>query len=81
MVSERIPAFATRKLISALQKRGFFIDRRGGKGSQIKIIDPKTNKSVTIPYQKELKPGLRIRIIKDLTRDFSISKKELLEEF
>lgn len=77
-MGQRIPAFATRKLITALKRRGFLIYTRGGKGSHIKIIDPKTNKSLTIPFQKELKPGLRVRTIKDLTTRFGLSRDDLL---
>lgn len=76
----RLPAFSTKKLIAALRKRGFLISTRGGKGSHIKIIHPQTGISLTIPHQKELKPGLRARIIKNLIQDFRLSKNDLLKD-
>ena len=38
-----------KKLAKALERLGFIIDEKGGDGSHIKALWPKTQKSVTIP--------------------------------
>lgn len=50
MLSLDLPGEIKRnKLIRALQRLGFVIDTKGGKGSHIKIIWPRTEKCLTIP--------------------------------
>ena len=39
-----------KKLTKALARLGFIIDKKGGDGSHYKAVWPRTEKSVTVPY-------------------------------
>lgn len=42
-----------KQLLRALKRLGFTINTLGGNGSHVKIIWPKSQKSLTIPYRVE----------------------------
>ena len=46
-MSPKIPVITAKKLIRALKKAGFIEDRQ--KGSHLTLINPGTNKTITIP--------------------------------
>jgi predicted RNA binding protein YcfA (HicA-like mRNA interferase family) len=46
-MSHKIPVITARKLVRALKQAGFVEDRQ--KGSHLTLINPETNKTITIP--------------------------------
>ena len=61
---KQIPVFTVKQFLRACRKSGLVFDKRSGKGSHIKIIDPKTNRSFPIP--KKLPRGLQVALVKKI---------------
>ncbi len=70
-MSPKIPIVTAKELIGALKRAGFAKDRQ--KGGHLTLINPKTNKTVTIPVHTgvDIGKGLLKKIITDagLTTD------------
>jgi predicted RNA binding protein YcfA (HicA-like mRNA interferase family) len=62
-MSPKIPIVTAKELIRALKRAGFSKDRQ--KGSHLTLINPKTNKTVTIPVHTgvDIGKGLLKKII------------------
>ena len=62
-MSPKIPIVTAKELIRALKRTGFSEDRQ--KGSHLTLINPKTNKTVTIPVHTgvDIGKGLLKKII------------------
>ncbi|OGD63060.1 hypothetical protein A2215_00615 [Candidatus Berkelbacteria bacterium RIFOXYA2_FULL_43_10] len=74
-----IPPCSSKKLIKAFVTLGFEVSTKGGKGSHIKITDPKSGRSTTIPKSRSLS-YVRNHIVKwaiDLGYSEKIIKKLL----
>lgn len=67
-----------RKLIKALGKLGFEVNQTGGKGSHIKVIWPRNQKSVTIPAGLE-NHALHY-VLKELEKYSDITWEEIKKE-
>ena len=67
------------KFVNALAKLGFEINQTGGKGNHIKIIWPRSQKSITIPTQ--LRKDVLYYVLKEIEAmsevDWEQIKKEL----
>lgn len=61
---EQIPIFTTKKFLRVCRKFGLILDKKSGKGSHVKIIDPETNHSFPVP--KRLPRGLQVALVKKL---------------
>jgi len=76
-MSKRLPIVSGKDVVKALTKIGYKVVRQ--RGSHLRLKDP-TNPShepITVPFHKELKPGLLRKIIKDA--DLSVEEfKKLL---
>lgn len=64
-MSSKIPVITARKLVRALKRAGFLEDRQ--KGSHLTLINPETNKTITIPVHTgtDIGKGLLKEIIED----------------
>jgi len=62
-MSPKIPIVTAKELIRALKRAGFSKDRQ--KGSHLTLINPKTNKTITIPVHTgvDIGKGLLKKII------------------
>jgi len=59
----KLPVVKARKVMSALEKGGFFIDHQTG--SHVTLLNNKTNRRATIPlHSKDLKKGTLKNILK-----------------
>ena len=59
-----IPIFNTKKFLRACRKINLIVDKKSGKGSHVKIINPENRQSFPVP--NHLPKGLQIAIIKKL---------------
>lgn len=64
-MSPKLPVITSKKLIKALQRAGFIIERQ--RGSHISLYHPdKTDLVVVVPFHNtDLKKGMLRRILKD----------------
>jgi len=69
----------TKHIIKALQRLGFIINKKGGKGSHIKITWPATQKSLTIP--KDCNKNVQLYIIKEAIEYSHLSWEDIKKEF
>lgn len=72
-----IPACSSRELTSALSKVGFEISTKGGKGSHVKVTDPKSGHSTTVPAK--MKSRYTAEHIIKWAVSLGYSKKEILD--
>lgn len=66
------------RILKALKKSGFLINREGGRGSHAKAVDPKTGKFVTV--QHRLKKGELKEILKD-AESFGYDASKIMENY
>ena len=59
---KKIPIFTTKQFLRACRKIGLILNKKSGKGSHVKIINPKTNHSFPVP--RKLPRGLQVAIVK-----------------
>jgi predicted RNA binding protein YcfA (HicA-like mRNA interferase family) len=67
-----------KKIVRALTRLGFEIDARGGNGSHVKIVWPKSQKSITMPC-KIRKDVLRY-LLKEIEQYSGITWEEIKKE-
>ena len=64
MLPPKLPSDVSQKrILKVLKKFGLSIHKQGGRGSHIKVIDPRTGKFITIQYH--LKKGELKEILKE----------------
>ncbi len=66
------------KLIKALKRLGFVIDKRGGEGSHIKVLWPKTQKSVTL--QSKMRKDVLYYVLKEIKDISGITWEDIKKE-
>lgn len=47
-----------KKALKTLKRMGYTIDTAGGKGSHVKVVDPKTGEVYVVPKGKDLSPNI-----------------------
>ncbi|MBU1126674.1 MAG: type II toxin-antitoxin system HicA family toxin [Patescibacteria group bacterium] len=74
-----LPGFLSRKkLVKALRRVGFEVNTIGGKGSHVKLIWPKTQKTITIPAGVE-KQTLQY-VLKEIEKYSGVTWEEIQRE-
>lgn len=64
-----------RKIIKALKRLGFIIDKKGGKGSHLKATCIATQKCVTIP--SDLSREVLYYVIKEIEKNSSVTWEDI----
>lgn len=67
-----------KKLTKALDRLGFIINKTGGKGSHIKVVWPKNQKSVTI--QSNLPKQILSYVLKEIEINSGITWEDIRKE-
>ena len=75
---KQIPVFTTKQFLRVCRKVGLILNKKSGKGSHIKIIDPKTNNSFPIP--KKLPRGLQSALIKKI-ESWGYDREQIIKLF
>ena len=73
-MSPKIPIVTAKELIRALKRAGFSKDRQ--KGSHLTLINPKTDKTVTIPVHTGVDIGKGL--LKKIITDAGLTTKEFI---
>ena len=67
-----------KKLAKALERLGFIINTTGGKGSHLKLVWPKNQKSITI--QKNLPKQVLLYVLKEIETISSVKWEDIKKE-
>lgn len=67
-----------KKLTKALERLGFIISKKGGKGSHIKVTCVRTQKSITLPAK--LNKNVLYYVIKEIERYGDVNWNDIKEQ-
>ena len=76
-MSEKLPVFSSKKFIRAAKHIGFEI-KKGGKGSDTRLVHPKSHIILSVPKANNVSIGVRHQLFKNL-KEIGIFQEQFIK--